>query len=80
MQSNTSGRQLPPLTIKEEKMKDRITAKIEQYIEELIQKPTLTQEEAGMLTYWLSKLERDEWRREMESRTSGAAGGGCCEL
>lgn len=61
-------------------MKEKIIAKLEQYVEGLIQKPTLTQEEAGMLTYWLGKLERDEWRKERDAKASGASGGGCCEL
>lgn len=61
-------------------MKEKIIEKIEQYVEELLQKPTLTQEEAGMLTYWLGKLERDEWQKERAAITLGALGGNCCEL
>lgn len=61
-------------------MKEKIIEKLERYVEELLKKPALTQEEASMLTYWLSKVEHDEWRKEMAAKAAGALGGGCCEL
>ncbi len=61
-------------------MKEKIIEKIEQYVEELLQKPTLTPEESRLLIYWIGKLKRDEWRREMEEKTPWLLGGNCCEL
>lgn len=65
-------------------MKEKIIEKIEQYVEGLLQKPELTQEDVSMLTYWLGKLELDERQREMTEKTirmaAMAMGGGCCEL
>lgn len=65
-------------------MKEKIIEKIEQYVEGLLQKPELTQEDVSMLTYWLGKLELDERQREMTEKSirmaAMAMGGGCCEL
>lgn len=65
-------------------MKEKIVKKIEQYVEGLLRKPELTQEEVSMLTYWLGKLEADERQRELTEKSirmaAMAMGGGCCEL
>ena len=65
-------------------MKEKIVKKIEQYVEGLLRKPELTQEEVSMLTYWLGKLEADERQRELDIKASKMAlmamGGNCCEL
>lgn len=65
-------------------MKDKITAKIGQYIEGLLQKEALTPEDVNMLIYWLGKLEADERQRELTEKSirmaAMAMGGGCCEL